>query len=217
MIQVTNRLVQETVACCGYTQSDEISLVWYTSNPGSQIYFDGRIQKMVSVLAARCSVIFNSLLPQFVPDKAKSEPVFDCRVWQVPTLEEAANTFLWRELDATKNSISMLAREYYSHIALDGKSSRDKQEMLFQKGINWNDCPDFFKRGTYIQRRTVQRKLTEEELQELPALHHARLNPEIEVSRRTYLRLSMPPFNKIVNRVGVIFRGEEPILTADAS
>ena len=43
-------LTQETQASIGYTQSDEISLVWYSPNAKSQIFFDGRIQKMVSVL-----------------------------------------------------------------------------------------------------------------------------------------------------------------------
>lgn len=211
MISVTKRLVDVTGACCGYTQSDEITLAWYSSDPKSQIYFDGRVQKMVSVLAAECSVFFNDLLgASMLPEKMYLSPVFDCRVWCVPTLEEGANCFLWREQDATKNSIGMVAGEYYSHKELMGKHSGEKQEMLFAKGVNWNDYPDFFKRGTYVQRRKERRRLTVEELADLPPLHEARKNPELEFERSVVRRLSMPPLAKVTNRVGAIFFGEEP-------
>ncbi|KKL92895.1 hypothetical protein LCGC14_1880070, partial [marine sediment metagenome] len=52
MIDTTKYLVEETNALIGYSQSDEISLVWYSDSIDSQIFFDGKIQKMVSVLAA---------------------------------------------------------------------------------------------------------------------------------------------------------------------
>jgi tRNA(His) 5'-end guanylyltransferase len=112
MIEVTKYLVEETNACMGYTQSDEISLVWYSDDIKSQIFMDGRIQKMTSILAAMASVRFNSLLPQYFPNKVDKEPVLDCRVWSCPTLMEATNQLLWREQDAAKNSISMAARHY---------------------------------------------------------------------------------------------------------
>ena len=210
MVETTTYLVQETAAVCGYTQSDEITLAWYSPDYASQIYFDGRIQKMVSILAAKCSVHFNRLLPKFIPEKAEQEPVFDCRVWNLPTLEEAANAFLWREFDATKNSISMAAQEFYSHAQLQEKSSSEKQELLWQKGVNWNDYPDFFKRGSYIQRRQVESQLSAEDLEKLPPLHNARKNPNLKFTRTEYRRLELPPLNKVTNRVGVLFRGEEP-------
>ena len=107
MCQTTAYLVQETQACIGYTQSDEISLVWYSDEYKSQIFFDRRVQKMVSVIASITTAFFNAHLAEHLPEKAGELALFDCRVWQVPTLEEAANTVLWREFDATKNSISM--------------------------------------------------------------------------------------------------------------
>jgi len=211
MIETTKYLVEETNAVCGYTQSDEITLAWYSSTTESQVYFDGRIQKMVSILAAKCSVRFNKLLPNYLPSKVDSEPVFDCRIWNVPTLEEGANCFLWREFDATKNSISMAAQEFYSHNELMDKNGSDKQEMLFVKGVNWNDYPAFFRRGSYIQRRKIAKKFSTEELEKLPAKHEARINPNLIIERSEYRVLDMPPFNKVENRVGVIFNGEEPI------
>ena len=138
---------------------------------------------MISDLASMCSVYFNRQLPNFLPEKVDKMPRFDCRVFNVPTLDEAVNTFLWREQDATKNSISMAAQSVYSHNQLNGKTGSDKQEMLFQKGINWNDYPDFFKRGSYIQRKRTLTKFSTEELEKLPQKHQARLNPNLEIER----------------------------------
>jgi len=198
------------VAVCGYTQSDEITLAWYSKDPKSQIYFDGRIQKMCSTLAASCSVRFNRLLPEYLPEKADEEPTFDCRIWQLPTREEAANVFLWREFDATKNSITMAAQSFYSHKELMGKNGSEKQEMLFQKNVNWNNYPAFFKRGSYVQRRIVRTRPTLEELALLPEKHHARLNPDLEIERSEYVRLEMPTFRQVTNRVQVLFDGAAP-------
>ena len=194
----------------GYHQSDEISLVWYSDNYESQVYFNGRYFKMVSDLAAMASVYFNSRLAEFLPEKTHLMPRFDCRVWNVPTIHEAANTFLWRELDATKNSISMAAQHYYSHNELEGKNSSEKQEMLWSKGINWNDYPSFFKRGSYIQRKRLFSKFTTDELENLPPKHNARLNPDLEIERWVIDRIELPPIMTITNREEVILFGAEP-------
>lgn len=207
MIETTKYLVKETNACCGYTQSDEITLAWLSTDWDSQIFFDGRISKMTSVLAAQATVFFAYTLPKYLPwEYAAKMPVFDCRVWNVPNVVEGANTFLWREQDATKNSISMAARHYYSHKQLENKNGSEMQEMLWQKG----DYPAFFKRGTFIQRRKSARKFTTDELDRLPEKHEARRNPDLMVERTDYVALDMPPFGKVLNRPEVIFFGEEP-------
>ena len=219
MVDLTTALVTETGACCGYTQSDEITLAWYAPDPKSQIYFDGKVHKMVSVLAARASVYFNARLQAVIPEKAPpadgSGPVFDCRVWAVPTLDEGANAFLWREQDATKNAITMAARCHYSDKELFGKSGAEKQEMLFAKGVNFNDFPAFFKRGTYVRRRTVRKAFTAEELDLLPPLHNARKAPGLEFERQEVAPLDLPPLAKVVNRAAVIFLGAEPEATGE--
>lgn len=218
MVETTRYLVEDTCAACGYTQSDEITLAWYSADPKSQIWFDGRVQKMTSVLAAKCSVHFALALPAAIPERTGRAPVFDCRTWQVPTPDEAANTFLWREWDATKNSISMAAQEHYSHKALHGKSGAEKQEMLFAKGVNWNDYPAFFKRGTYVRRRTVRtrfRDLPQAERDLLPPLHHARANPDLEVERSEVAVLDLPPLARVANRAEVVLLGADPVTTGE--
>ena len=210
MIQTAEYLVEQTGACIGYTQSDEISLILYAESPDSQVYLDGRIMKLTSVLASMATAAFNARLGAAIPEKAGQLALFDCRVWTVPTLEEAANTLLWRELDATRNSVSMAARAVFSHNTLHGKSDSEMQDLLHTKGINWNDYPPFFKRGTYIQRRQVTRSFTAEERAVLPPRHAAHTDPDLTITRTELRRLELPPLRKVVNRVGVVFSGEAP-------
>ena len=218
MVFCTQKLVQETNANCGYTQSDEISLAWYASDYRSSIFFDGRISKMTSILAAMQSVYFNQNLEKYIPDyQVKNTPLFDCRVWMVPSIEEAANCFLWREQDATKNAISMAARAYFSHNELQDKNGKEMQEMLWKKGVNFNDYPAFFKRGTFVQRKKTLRPFTAEEIESLPPKHNARKGGQGELffERTGYEVLNLPPFIKIKNRSGVLFFGEDVILEKD--
>jgi tRNA(His) guanylyltransferase len=123
--------------------------------------------------------------------------------------------FLWREFDATKNSISMAAQVHYTHEELMNKNSGEKQEMLWRKGVNWNDFPSFFKRGTYVQRRTVFAKFSTADIEALPPKHNARKNPDVPVERTTYGAIEMPPFSKVTNRPQVIFDRELPKVEAE--
>lgn len=207
MVSTTRYLVQETNACMGYTQSDEITLTWLMDLP-----FDGRVQKMQSVLAAMATAYFSREMRDRLPSEYQDKlPHFDCRVWNVPNREEGANVFLWREWDATKNSISMAAQSHYSHNELMNKHSGDMQEMLHQRGINWNDYPTFFKRGNYIQRRKTLRRFSTDELDKLPEKHEARTNPDLMVERTDWERIEMPIFSQVTNRAEVVYDGAEPI------
>lgn len=210
MAETTKHLVTQSGAKLGYTQSDEISLIWYSEDWKSQIYFDGRVHKMTTSLASMASVFFNLQLPNFLPEKVGKMPTFDARVFVVPTLEEAANYILWREQDATKNSISMAAQSQFSHKALQHKNGSEMQEMLFQNGTNWNNYPNFFKRGTYFKKSLVKIPFTVDEIEKLPANHAARKNPNLIVERQVISKLDIPPLGTISNRVGVLF-GNEPV------
>jgi len=212
MVWTTQHLVQETNACIGYTQSDEISLILYSDNYKKQILFDGKIQKLTSVIASMTTAHFNSIKQFFTKLSAKPVALFDTRVWQVPSMTEAANVLVWRELDATRNSIESAARSVYSHNECFKKNGRELQDMLLKKGINWNDYPDFFKRGTYIQRYKVTRKFTDKEIEKLPSKHEAWTNPNLTVERSDIRKLALPPITRIINRESVIFYGRNPIV-----
>jgi tRNA(His) guanylyltransferase len=210
MIETTRFLVQEMTALVGYTQSDEITLAWFESSQSASDYaFDGRFQKLASVLAGMASARFCRLVVEHLPGKVNETPHFDCRVWQVPTLEDAADVFVWREDDATKNSITMAAAAYYADRELDGKNSSVKQEMLWQKGVNWNDFPGFFKRGTYLQRRTYERTLSDEERARIPEPHRPPIGATFQ--RTQVVELDLPPVRRIANLSAVLFERADPV------
>ncbi len=210
MVETTRYLVEETVARVGYTQSDEISLVWHDEEPGAMSFLDRRVQKLTSILASMTTAYFNAHLAAAIPEKAGAMALFDCRVWAVPNQDEAANVFLWRELDASKNSVSMAARALYTHAEIVDRDNAQMHELLFKKGVNWNDYPPFFKRGTFVRRQNVERAFSVDELDTLPPHHAARKNPNLTVTRTVMAELEMPPFGKVLNRVGVLFEGEAP-------
>jgi tRNA(His) guanylyltransferase len=226
MIETTKYLVRETNARCGYVQSDEITLVWLAEQLDQEIFFGGRKDKMATVIASMASAFFNFLLPTWLPQKAEPLltwrklqsgpmpvlPVFDNRVFQVPTEWEATNCFIWREADATRNSVQMAARAYYDHTECVDKSNSELQEMLFSRGINWNDYPAFFKRGTYVRTKAIELPFSTEELDALPPKHHARRNPDLKVLRREILAEELPPLARLINREDVILRGVEPVV-----
>jgi tRNA(His) guanylyltransferase len=83
---------------------------------------------------------------------------FDSRVFVIPNRTDVENYFIWRQTDATRNSLNMLASCHYSHTELHGKGSVDKHEMLHLKGVNWNDCATSFKRGRVV-RKTEQERI----------------------------------------------------------
>lgn len=219
MTALTEWLAQRYNANCAYTQSDEISLGWYdySEDRYGEPLFDGRVLKLCSALAADASVKFNKMLPQYLPEKTEHSPTFDCRIWNTPNLTESANSFLWRELDAARNSIQMAARAVFSHNACMNKSTSELQEMLFiEKGINWNDYPGFFKRGTFITRRRLQIPFSAEEIENLPPLHQARTDPDFTVERWVYHTWAdLPRFSTIKNRERFLFAGEEPEFDED--
>ncbi len=149
----------------GYVQSDEISLLLTDfEKVTTDAWFDGNIQKMASISASMATAKFNELrMLRFineiklngVSNVNQSSALFDSRVFTIPAEEEVINYFIWRQQDATRNSISSVAQSLYSHKELNGKSTDEMQEMIFQKGQNWNDYPIGQKRGRAVAKRTI--------------------------------------------------------------
>ena len=128
----------------GYTQSDEISLLFH---PMDQT-FGRKVRKINSVLAGEASAFFSMRLNTLA--------CFDCRVIPLPNLECIKDYFSWRQEDAHRNSLNahcywllrkegMSAREATREI--EGKTTAFKNELLFSRNINYNDLPNWQKRG----------------------------------------------------------------------
>ncbi|MGH7974804.1 MAG: tRNA(His) guanylyltransferase Thg1 family protein [bacterium] len=143
-----------------YWQSDEISLfITDYDTLTTQAPFDKNLQKLVSISASIATSSFNQRtesieLSRFEHGineyKFKSVGNFDSRAFILPK-EEVCNYFLWRQQDATRNSINSVGQANFSDRVLHGQNVDQVQELLFkEKGINWNDLPVLEKRGACV-------------------------------------------------------------------
>lgn len=165
MVYTMKHLCENINNCVfGYTQSDEITLVLYDKEENSETWFDNRLQKIVSLSASMATLAFNKIFfeyyndqqEQTIPFKKLFIAMFDARAFNVPK-EEVVNNIIWRQNDATKNSINSVAQANFSHKELQCKSGSDIQDMLMlEKGINWNDTPTRYKRGCACIRKQIQ-------------------------------------------------------------
>ena len=165
-------------AKCAFTQSDEITLLLTDYDTiTTDAWFDGNVQKITSISASMATAKFNqlrlrrktnkldggtTLFPIEIPYLMDGElATFDSRAFTIADKEEVVNNFIWRQQDAERNSIQMLAQSLYSHNELHKKNTSMLQDMCFDKGHNWNDLHFSKKRGslilnnTYIDNRIV--------------------------------------------------------------
>lgn len=145
----TAKFLCKQIQCAkfGFVQSDEISiLVCDYDNINTSSWFDSNLQKICSVSASMATAYFNKVRGF----KDNKMAFFDSRVFTIPDIYEVPNYFIWRQQDATRNSISSVAQSFYSSKELLRKNINEQQEMIFQKGTNWNDYPAKYKRGRAI-------------------------------------------------------------------
>jgi tRNA(His) 5'-end guanylyltransferase len=214
MVQVTTALVDHFQAKVGYTQSDEITLAWYSAPHETTEYpFSGRFQKLESLLAAYATAVFNRLLPTLIPEKADKLPIFDARSFVVPNIKEAYHAFLWRQQDATKNAISMAAQSMFSHKSLQGLHGPEMQEKMFkEKGINFNDYPPFFKRGTFVKRITVTRPIETADFERVPEAYWEQFRATKEITRTEIKEMDVW-LSKEEEAVDILFGDAKPLMT----
>lgn len=156
MMYTTRKLVENIQNCViGYTQSDEISLVlrdWDTHE--TQQWYGGNVQKTVSVSAAIATAAFNYVFNKDVREATGFADLaqFDSRVYNVPH-EEVTNYLIWRQQDASRNSVQMLGHFHFSQKQMHAKNNSEVQDMLMlEKGVNWNDLPVWMRRGSCVVR-----------------------------------------------------------------
>lgn len=149
-------------------------------------WFDYNIQKCASIAASMATMAFNKFFYRNVDDYFNRNDIleamfgdnsiiraevnayantmkmalskgamFDARAFNIPK-EEVTNCILWRQNDATRNSIEMVGHANFSQSALHKKSCNEIQDMLMlERGINWNDFPKTLKRGSCCVRRMI--------------------------------------------------------------
>jgi tRNA(His) 5'-end guanylyltransferase len=160
----------------GYTQSDEISILLHREE-GS---FGRKERKLNSIFAGEASAAFSL--------KLGAPGIFDSRVCQLPTAEDVRDYFRWRHEDAHRNALGShcywIQRREGADVEtatarLRGMSVAEKNEFLFQRGINFNDLPAWQKRGVGMRWKTVEKQAVN------------RLTGEPVVALRRELRVDM--------------------------
>lgn len=204
MVAATEALINGTNADIGFTQSDEITLVWQKCN-----IFDGRVAKLTSVLASMATVHFAlNLLPFRKTEVLNRMPHFDARVWNVPSETEAVNAVLWRSQDARKNGVSSAARSVMSAKAMHGLDQRQMINAMLERSVWYDRFPKEHRFGTYLQRHTFDAPIPDDVWDAIPE----RSRPESRTVTRARIRkLNIGYFGDVVNRNDVVFAKQEPV------
>ncbi|HVR73349.1 MAG TPA: tRNA(His) guanylyltransferase Thg1 family protein [Planctomycetota bacterium] len=155
MCKTGEALMSELGAVYVYTESDEISVLL----PRESNLFDREVEKLISISASVASSTFALAF--------RSPAQFDSRLWLGTQPELVVEYFCWRQADATRCALNGWA--YWTlrkagqtvgeaTAALVGKTVANKNELLFQAGINFNDVPTWQKRGTGLYWETYEKQ-----------------------------------------------------------
>lgn len=162
----------------GFTESDEISLLLDYRDQS----FGRKTRKLNSVLAGEASAKFSLLLGELA--------CFDCRISELPTVENVVDYFRWRNEDAHRNALNAhcywrLRKEGESANAANDQllrlSTSEKNELLYQRGTNFNDLPRWQKRGVGVVWERYLKAATNARTGEAVTASRRRLTPVYEL------------------------------------
>lgn len=136
-----------------FVQSDEISVLLKTVKD-EEPFFRNRLEKVVSLSAAKASVTMSRLYPE------KDAALFDARFFPVPDKQTVAEHFIWRQRDCTKNSIMAVGQSVFSHKKLQNKNTLEIREMLKEHGTPWEEFPVDRKHGRIVHKVAHNREVT---------------------------------------------------------
>ena len=138
-----------------YSESDEISLLLHPEDNA----FGRKVRKLNTTLAGEASAAFSLMLGRAA--------TFDCRIVPLPNLTRVEDYFAWRQEDAHRNSLNSwcywtLRKEGKTKneatSILEGQSVSFKNELLFSRGINYNDLPGWQKHGIGIYYKDIEKE-----------------------------------------------------------
>lgn len=162
----------------GYTQSDEISLLFHPAITT----FDRKVRKYNSILAGEASAAFSLLL--------QDHACFDSRISELPNVDLVVDYFRWRNEDAHRNALNAhcywLLRKEGQTVpqatrALEKLSVAEKNELLWQKGINFNNLPLWQRRGMGLYWESYEKTGTNPLTEEVVTTTRKRLKKDLEL------------------------------------
>lgn len=141
MTSLLRELTSEFHAVLGFTQSDELSLLFLQDRTEhTQAIFGGRINKINSVLASHAGCWFNF--------DHLTMGIFDARTFSIPK-DRIQAYFRARQRDCYRNWVNSWAQFYLGHSAIEGLTVPDRLKLIEAKGIN------LFTEETLWQRRGI--------------------------------------------------------------
>jgi len=175
----------------GYVQSDEISILLTDfESPKTQAWFDGNLQKIVSISASLATAAFNHY---YKKDAEEFNPaLFDARAWTISIPVEVENYFIFRQQDAIRNSVNMVAQSLYSHRELLGVQIEETLNLIQKKGQNWNDYDLGKKNGRAIIRRSYQIPHPKTPQEQVTRHRWEVVEPPVFTEDRSFLRSLIP-------------------------
>ncbi len=144
--------------------------------------FGRKTRKFDSILAGEASAKFSILLGDVA--------AFDCRISQLPRIEDVVDYFRWRHEDSHRNALNghcywLLRRQGKSAAEatsyLERLSVADKNELLFGSGVNFNDLPHWQKRGVGLMWETYHKQATNPLTGEAVAAVRRRIRVELDL------------------------------------
>lgn len=183
------RNVQDIIVA--YGDSDEYSFVFDRSTQ----LFERRESKLVSTVVSTFTAWYLYHFPEQMQRSLDPNhlPTFDGRAVVYPTLKHLRDYLSWRQADCHINNLynttfwALVERGKYSPAAaeerLRGTVSSDKNEILFTEfGINYNNEPEVYRKGTVLLRpfkplepgissRQTERRLKSREKTQIRILH----------------------------------------------
>ena len=148
----------------GYVQSDEITFVCIIDDlMKTHSFYNNEVSKIISIISSKVTKnfikafyeniqnlrenpnLFKEIVNIEVYEEKLFEIEFDCRVMNIPNWD-VLNNVIWRQQDATRNSILLLGQKYFTHKELYKKKLMQIQDMLvLEKNINWNNLETYKK------------------------------------------------------------------------
>jgi tRNA(His) guanylyltransferase len=151
LVEATRLLCRDVQGCrLAYVQSDEVSLILTDyDTTTTEPWFGGVVQKIASVSAALLSSSFNHL--RWVNERSGDQVgTFDARVFTIPQYTEVVNYLIWRQSDASRNSVSSLARHVLGHARTVNLTTDQLKALLLTENVDWHDTDARFRCGTMV-------------------------------------------------------------------
>lgn len=154
MIGTTFGLLERTSARTAFVQSDEITLAFSGGTENKQLLYNGRVQKIVSVIAAHASLLFNSFMEGSGGEKQMA--AFDARTFSCPDERTAMQAVYWRHAyDCRRNAINTIAHYMLHGINLKGIGQSEIIKLLAAQNISIDSFDPANIYGTFVKRINV--------------------------------------------------------------